>query len=176
MIFSHLVANLHQKCNLQDAFLIFFLLWYILSSYFCKNVLPAPARSTFLKTNSEQSAFKNPFFGALNALNGGSVGHIFGTYRSFAPSVRLFSASVAHQNFNFRLEKCVFPVYEPSWKPPFSINCSIECILNDLLIFSHWFVHHFVKIASGFCKFYENVLPAKAGSTFSKADFCQHLV
>ena len=71
------------------------------------------ARSTFLKTNSEQSAFKNSLFGALNALNEGSVGHLFGTYRSFARSVRLFSASVAHQNFNFRLEKCVFFVYEP---------------------------------------------------------------
>ena len=76
-------------------------------------MLPAAARSTFLKTNSEQSAFKNTFFGALNALNEGSVGHLFGTYRSFARSVRLFSASVAHQNFNFRGEKCVFPVYGP---------------------------------------------------------------
>ena len=148
MILSNLVANLHQKCNLQDAFLIFCLLWCILFSYVCKNVLPATARSTFLKTNSEQSAFKNPLFGALNALNEGSVGHLFGTYRSFARSVRLFSASVAHQNFNFRLEKCVFPVYEPSWKPPFSIRCSIECILNELFIFSHWFVHHFMKNAS----------------------------
>ena len=100
-------------------------------------MLPAAARNTFLKTNSEQSAFKNPLFGALNALNEGSVGHLFGTYRSFARSVRLFSASVAHQNFNFRLEKCVFPVYEPSWKPPFNINCSIECIFDDLFKFSH---------------------------------------
>ena len=35
-----------------------------------------------------------------------------GIVRSSARSVRLFSASVAHQNFNFRLEKCVFSVYE----------------------------------------------------------------
>ena len=61
-----------------------------------------------MKTNSEQSAFKNQLFGALNALNEGSVGHLFGIYRSFARSVRLFSASVAHQNFNFRLENVYF--------------------------------------------------------------------
>ena len=126
-------------------------------------MLPAPARSTSLKNNSEQSAFKNPLLGALNALNGRSAAHFWGTYHSFAHSVRLFSASVAHQNFNVRLEKCVFPVYEPSWKPPFSIRCSIECILNELFIFSHWFVHHLVKNASWFCKFYENVLPALGG-------------
>ena len=41
------------------------------------------------------------------------MGHLFRIYRSFGPSVRLFSASVAHQTFNFRWEKCVFPVYEP---------------------------------------------------------------
>ena len=76
-------------------------------------MLTAAARNTFLKTNSEQSAFKNPLFGALNALNGRSVAHLFGTYRSFARSVRLFSASVAHQNFNLRWEKCVFPLYGP---------------------------------------------------------------
>ena len=76
-------------------------------------MLPAGARSTFLKTNSEQSAFENPLFEALNALNEGSVGHLFGTYHSFARSVRLFSASVAHQNFNFRLDTSVFFVYEP---------------------------------------------------------------
>ena len=80
---------------------------------FLQKLLPAAARSTFLKTNSEQSAFKNHFFGALNALNEGSVGHIFGISRFFARSVRHFSASVAHQNFVFRLETCVFPVYEP---------------------------------------------------------------
>ena len=66
-----------------------------------------------MKNNSEQSAFKNPFLGALNARNEGSMGHLFGIYRSSARSVRLFSASVAHQNLNFRKEKCVFFVYEP---------------------------------------------------------------
>ena len=126
-------------------------------------MLPAAARSTFLKTNSEQPAFKNPLFGALNALNEGSVGHLFGIYRSFARSVRHFSASVAHQNLNFRLESCVVPVYEPSWKPSFSIRCSIECILDELFIFSHWFVHHFVKNASWFWKKFRNVLPALSG-------------
>ena len=85
---------------------IFVLLHYVFN--FFKNVLPAAARSTFLKTNSEQSGFKNPLFGALNALNEGSVGHLFGTCRSFARSVRLFSASVAQQNFNFRLENVYF--------------------------------------------------------------------
>ena len=114
-----------------------------------------------MKTNSEQSAFKNSLFGALNALNERSVGHIFGIYRSFACSVRLFSASVAHQNLNFRLEKCVFPVYEPPWKHPFSISCSIEFDLNDLFRFSHWFVH--CEKCDLFCKFHENVLPAVGG-------------
>ena len=91
----------------------------------------------FLKTKSKQTAFKNPLVAALNVPNEGSLGHLFATYRSFARSVRLFSASVAHQNLNFRGAKCVFPVYEPSWKPPFSIRCSIECILNDFFMFSH---------------------------------------
>ena len=40
-----------------------------LSSYFYKNVLPAAARSTFLKTDAKQNAFKNvsfeSFWGAL---------------------------------------------------------------------------------------------------------------
>ena len=49
---------------------------------FCKNMLPARAGSTFLKTNSEQSAFKNPLFGALKASNEDSLGHLFGTYGS----------------------------------------------------------------------------------------------
>ena len=122
MIFSNLVANLHQTCNLQCAFLMIFLLWCILFSYVCRNVLPAAARSTFLKTNSEQSAFKNPLFGALNALNGGSVGHLFGTYRSFARSVRLFSASVAHQHFNFRLKNAYFLFMSPIHKTTTSIT------------------------------------------------------
>ena len=102
MKISNILANLHYKCNLRDACSLFFLLWCILFSYFCKNVLPAAARSTFLKTNSEQSAFNNPLFWALNALNGRSVGHLFGIYCSFARSVRHFSASIAHQNFDFR--------------------------------------------------------------------------
>ena len=101
------------------------------------------------------------------------MGHLFGIYRSFARSVRHFSASVAHQNFNFRLEKCIFPVYEPSWKPSFSIRCSIECILNELFIFSHWFVHHFVKNSSWFCKNYESVLPALGGKHIFEERFLQ---
>ena len=36
------------------------------------------------------------------------MGHLFRIYRSFGPSVRLFSASVAHQNFNFRRENVYF--------------------------------------------------------------------
>ena len=76
-------------------------------------MLPAAAGSTFLKTNSEQSAFKNPLIGALNARNEGSVGYLFGIYRSFARSVRLFSASAAHQNFNFREENVYFLFMSP---------------------------------------------------------------
>ena len=58
---------------------------------FCKNMLPAAAGSTFLKTNFEQSAFKNPLFGALKASNEDSLGHLFGTYGSqtfFSPLFR----------------------------------------------------------------------------------------
>ena len=54
--------------------------WFLLP--FCKNMLPARAGSTFLKTNFEQSAFKNPLFGALKASNEDSLGHLFGTYGS----------------------------------------------------------------------------------------------
>ena len=66
---------------------------------FCKNMLPAAAGSTFLKTNFEQSAFKNPLFGALNASNEDPLGHLFGTYGSQTFFVRPFSPSVAHPNF-----------------------------------------------------------------------------
>ena len=69
---------------------------------FCKNMLPARAGNTFLKTNFEQSAFKNPLFGALTASNEDSLGHLLDIYRSFARSVRLLSASIAHHNFDSR--------------------------------------------------------------------------
>ena len=41
------------------------------------------------------------------------MGHLFRIYRSFGPSARLFSASVAHQNFNFRLENEYFLFMSP---------------------------------------------------------------
>ena len=66
---------------------------------FYKNMLPAAAGSTFLKTNFEQSAFKNPLFGALKASNEDSLGHLFGTYGSQTFFFRPFSPSVAHPNF-----------------------------------------------------------------------------
>ena len=65
-------------------------------------MLPARAGSTFLKPNAEQPAFKNAFFAALRALNQDWMCHLFDTYRSFARSVRLCSASVAHQDFDSR--------------------------------------------------------------------------
>ena len=117
---------LHQKCKLQSALLLAFLFCFNIFSIFFKNVLPAAARSTFLKTNSNQSAFKNPLFGALNALNERSVGHIFGIYRSFACSVRLFSASVAHQNFNFRWEN----VYFLFMSPPGNLSLAFVVLSN----------------------------------------------
>ena len=98
------------------------MLAFCFASIFFKNVLPAAARSTFLKTNSNQSAFINPLFGTLNALNEGLAGHLFGTYRSFARSVRLFSASVAHQNFNFRLENVYFLFMSPIHKTTTNIT------------------------------------------------------
>ena len=76
---------------------------FAMFSYFYKNMLPAGAGHTFLKPNSEQSAFKNAFFVALKALDQDWMCHLFGTYRSFGRSVRLSSASIAHQNFDSRL-------------------------------------------------------------------------
>ena len=70
--------------------------------YFCKNVFLARAGNTFLKANSEQSAFKHPLCGALKACDKDSLGHLLDVYRSFARSVRLHSASVAHHNFDSR--------------------------------------------------------------------------
>ena len=81
-------------------------------------MLPAQAKSTILKTNSEQSVFKNPLVAALNAPNEGSVAHLFGTCRSFARSVRLFSASAAHHNFNYRLENVYFLFMSPPGNLP----------------------------------------------------------
>ena len=51
----------------------------------------------------------------------------------------------------------------------------------DIMLVTFWCIQHdfnriFYIWASFSHYFYENVLPAKAGSTFSKADFCQHLV
>ena len=138
--------------------------------FFSKMCSPPSVGSTFLKTNSEQSAFKNPLFGALNARNEGSVGHIFCIYRSSARSVRLCSASVAHQNFNFRLEKCVFLLLEPDQQNDnkyhtceFMIfsnlvaNLHQTCNLQDafLIFFLLWCI-----LFSYFCK---NVLPNLGG-------------
>ena len=85
-------------------------------------MLPALARSTFLKNNSEQSVFKNTFLWSFECSNGGSVGHLFRIYRSFGPSARLFSASVAHQNFNFRFENVYFLFMSPIHKTTTSIT------------------------------------------------------
>ena len=71
--------------------------WFLLPFY--KNMLPARAGNTFLKTNFEQSAFKNPLFGILKASNEDSLGHLWGTYGSQTFFFRRFSASVAHPNF-----------------------------------------------------------------------------
>ena len=75
---------------------------FAIFSYFYKNVFPARAGNTFLKPNSEQSAFKNVFFAALKGLDQDWMCHLFGTYRSFGRSARLSSASVAHHNFDSR--------------------------------------------------------------------------
>ena len=67
---------------------------------FAKMCSPLEPETHFRKPTLSNQPSKIHFYGALHALNDGSVGHLFGTYRPFARSVRLFSASVAHQNFN----------------------------------------------------------------------------
>ena len=131
---------------------------------FAKMCSPPSVGSTFLKTSFEQSAFKNPFFGALNARNEGSVGHIFCIYRSSARSVRLCSASVAHRNFNFRLEKCVFLLLEPDQQNDnkyhtceFMIvsnlvaNLHQKCNMQDAFLIHLFALMHFVFICLQKC-------------------------
>ena len=65
------------KCILANLSALMHFVFIIL-----KNVLPAPAGNTFLKTNSEQPAFKFLLFGALKASNDHLLGHLFGTYGS----------------------------------------------------------------------------------------------
>ena len=69
---------------------------------FTKLCSPLQQEAHFWNPNSEQSAFKTALFGALKALDKHYIGYLFGTYRSFAPSVRPSSASIAHQNFDSR--------------------------------------------------------------------------
>ena len=59
------VTNLLQKCKLQHAFLLAFVFYFTVCSYFFKNVLPAAARSTFLKKDAKQNAVKNVSFESL---------------------------------------------------------------------------------------------------------------
>ena len=142
--------------------------------YFYKIVLPARTGNTFLKANSEQSAFKHPLFGALKAWDKDSLGHLLDIYRSFARSVRLLSASVAHHNFDSRsflvhlgplkpdlqndntYQTCNFVTFW--WLVPFAV-----CFwwLRTWLLQKYCMVLHFSY-------FYKNMLPARAGSTFLK--------
>ena len=67
---------------------------------------------------------------------------------------------IAHGNLQNPLEKCVFPVYGPSWGALFSIICSTACIWAGLSSFSSSFFHNFMKKCS----------PPSVGSTFLKID------
>ena len=149
-------------------------------SYFYKNVLPARAGSTFLKANSEQSAFKHPLFGALKAWDKDSLGHLLDIYRSFARSVRLLSASVAHHNFDSRSWLVHFGPLKPDpqhdntyhtcnfvnfwWLMPFAVcfwwlhtHLIAKCIL--CLHFFHIFTKICFPLERGahFCKKYEKI-------------------
>ena len=137
-------------------------------------MLPARAGSTFLKSNSEQSAFKNALSGTLKALDKHYIGHFFGTYRSFARSVRLSSASIAHHNFDSR-----------SWlvhlsSDPQNDNTYHTCscvnfwwLVPFAVCFSWLYTLSFAKMLSRFTFFRiftKNMLPARAGSTFLKTN------
>ena len=51
-----------------------------------------------------------------------------------------FGATLCTWNIANPLEKCAFPVYDPSWEALFSINCSIAWILDGIFEFSLPFV------------------------------------
>ena len=81
---------------------------------FYKNMLPARAGSTFLKTNFEQSAFKNPLFGALKASNEDSLGHLFGTYGSQTFFFAAFPLQSPIQILKNRRQNVLLSHMEPS--------------------------------------------------------------
>ena len=128
------------------------------ASYFYKKVLPARAGNTFLKANSEQSAFKHPLFGALKAWDKDSLGHLLDIYRSFARSVRLLSASVAHHNFDSRSWLVHFGPLKPD---PQHDNTYHTCnfatfwwLLPFTVCFSCLHTHLFGKFVVPFCKIF----------------------
>ena len=77
-------------------------------------MLPARAGSTFLKTNFEQSAFKNPLFGALKASNEDSLGHLFGTYGSQTFFFAAFPLQSPIQILKNRRQNVLLSHMEPS--------------------------------------------------------------
>ena len=75
---------------------------------------PRSSGKHILKNNSEQSAFKNPLFGALKASNEDSLGHLFGTYGSQTFFFAAFPLQSPIQILKNRRQNVLLSHMEPS--------------------------------------------------------------
>ena len=132
-----------------------FVLWCILLSYFYKNVLPAAARSTFLKTDAKQNAFKNVSFESLLPFQSPSAGPSSATKNRKKCCSRegLEHFFDLRPFFNHNLQ-FMFAISVTCFKK-FDLGCLFACF------------------SSFFCEFYGNVLPAFGGKHISEEQFLQ---
>ena len=147
---------------------------------FFRKMLLAAAGSTFLHNDCKRSALANPLFWHPTGPDKSNFYHFWSLSSLRCPFMRSMTPKLDLKN----LRKYVYYCYR--WLPwttwtmyPTSFWWHLHVCDIMLVTFScirHDFNSIFYIWASFFHYFYENVLPAKAGSTFSKADFCQHLV
>ena len=124
-------------------------------------------------------ASKIPYFVPMMPLISNGRNHRFDNFRSCARSVRFLSPKVTlkkpHKNvyLNYRRLICGFRLCHSLKFPLVFIGFAVGFPVLFLCLFfnASWriFSLFFYTIS-------ENVLPAKAGSIFSKDDFCQHRV
>ena len=159
-----------------------FSFWCMSFSYFCKNVLPAYARNTFLKTNSEQSAFKNTFVWSFECPKWRISGAIFLAFIALLP-VRFifFRLQSPIRILIFAWKNVYFCFWSPISKTTTSITLANLWFLQILLRICIKIVvckmhvrYFFCSAACCFHIFAKMCSPPSVGSTFLKTDAKQH--
>ena len=130
---------------------------------FYKNMFSARARNTFLKSNSEQSAFNNSVFGALKASIGDSLGHLFTIYGFQTFFFAAFPLQSPIQILKICVQNVRFSHMEPSetgsnfananFNANASANSNAHAIWSDLclrLVCLNWFLPPFGSVFASF--------------------------